>query len=82
MTLAERIKLIEESAEPLATMRGLYDEQLADITRHGVSGHDYEKYSTLFSRTIPWERKSPLLKPGKQEANASGTKKRKTNETE
>ena len=41
-------------ANTLATMRGYYDTQLADITRQVVQSHGDENYPTLFSRTIPW----------------------------
>jgi arylsulfatase A-like enzyme len=44
-------------AAQLATMRRAYDIELAAIQARLTSGHDYEKYPVLFSRTIPWNEK-------------------------
>ena len=56
--------------------------------RKSCTGHGYERYPTLFDRTIPWEQKEPLLKAerpagekkakaAKQDAAAGGKKKKK-----
>jgi arylsulfatase A-like enzyme len=45
-------------AAQLATLRRAYDTELAAIQARLTSGHDYEKYPMLFSRTIPWSEKS------------------------
>lgn len=49
-------------AGQLDAMREFYDRELARLTSKIISGHDYEQYPTLFSRTVPWEKKEPLLK--------------------
>jgi arylsulfatase A-like enzyme len=49
-------------AAQLATMRRAYDAELAALQARLVPGHDYEKYSVLFSRTIPWSEK-PATRP-------------------
>lgn len=54
-------------AAQLGVMREFYDQELAKISARVVSGHGYEKYPTLFSRTIPWEQKVPLLTTRKKE---------------
>ncbi len=55
----------------LATMRGYYDMQLADLTKQVIESHGYENYPALFSRTIPWEQKSELVKSTKGKTDAS-----------
>jgi arylsulfatase A-like enzyme len=45
----------------LVTMRWFYDIELATIRAKAVKGHGHEPYSVLFSRTIAWEQKEPLL---------------------
>ena len=70
----------------LETMRRQYDVELADIARQVVPSHGYEKYPTLFSRTIPWDQKVELVKAKKAkgdstegETNDTPMKKRKAN---
>lgn len=46
----------------LKAMRRHYDDELAAIAKNVVTGHGYEPYPALFSRTIPWGDK-PLLPP-------------------
>ena len=48
-------------ATDLAKMRQHYDTELAAIQAKVVKGHGYEPYPTLFSRTIAWDEKVPLL---------------------
>lgn len=69
-------------AAQLKAMRGLYDQELAKIAERVMSGHGYEKYPTLFSRTIPWDQKAPLLKTKKQADPDKPKKKRKGKEDE
>ena len=52
-------------ANTLATLRGYYDQQLADLERGLVRQHGYEHYPTIFSRTIPWDQKAELVKQPK-----------------
>ncbi len=49
-------------AAELAAMRRYYDTELAAIQAKVVKGHGHEAYPTLFSRTVAWEQKAPLLK--------------------
>jgi arylsulfatase A-like enzyme len=49
-------------ADELAKMRSAYDTELAAIASKVVTGHGYEPYPTLFDRSLPWNRKAPLLK--------------------
>ena len=56
-------------ASVLDVMRQSYDAQLADIAKQVIQSHGYEHYPTLFSRTIPWEQKAPLLNAAKGKAN-------------
>jgi hypothetical protein len=46
----------------LADLRRRYDAELAAIATTRFEGHGYEKYSVLFSRTIPWTEK-PVAPP-------------------
>lgn len=48
-------------AKELATMRRFYDNELAALKNRVVKTHGYPPYSILFSRTIPWAEKEPLL---------------------
>ncbi|MBL9189688.1 MAG: sulfatase [Opitutaceae bacterium] len=58
--------------ETLATMRRHYDAELAAMKNNVVSGHGYEAYPTLFSRTIDWEKKAALLKTLKSRGGGEG----------
>ena len=42
-------------------MRRHYDAELTSIRAKVVKGHGHEPYPTLFSRTIAWDAKAPLL---------------------
>ena len=46
----------------LQRMRGLYDGYVAQWKREGVRYHKYEAYGVVFDRTVPWEKKSPLVR--------------------
>jgi len=59
-------------AGQLNTMRRFYDEQLDHLANNVIQGHGHETYPTLFSRTIPWEEKAPLLGTGKAKSKAAG----------
>jgi arylsulfatase A-like enzyme len=48
-------------AKTLAILREYYDKQLADIERQLARQHGYDNYPTVFSRTVPWERKAALV---------------------
>ncbi len=68
----DRYEMTNSASDPnyageLDTMRKSYDTQLAVIARDGTHEHGYERYPTLFSRTIPWEQKAGLLKSVKGE---------------
>ena len=62
-----------EHARDLEAMRAKYDRELALWKTHAVPYNNYQRYGTLFDRTIPWEKKASLGKP------ASPGKKRKRN---
>jgi arylsulfatase A-like enzyme len=80
-------ELTNSAADPkhaatLAAMHQHYDTELAAIASNLPLGHGYENYPTLFSRTIPWEKKAGLLKGKKAkddegEAETMPKKKRK-----
>ena len=58
----DRYEMTNSATDPnyasmLDTMRKHYDAQLADIAPKLAHEHGYENYPTLFSRTIPWERR-------------------------
>ncbi|MCB1208554.1 MAG: sulfatase [Verrucomicrobiales bacterium] len=63
-------------ADQISTMRDFYDQELAKIAANVVSDHGYENYPTLFSRTIPWGQKAPLL-TAKKAANPENPKKKR-----
>lgn len=72
----DRFEMANSATDPshaatLAQMRKLYDEQVARIERDVVRGHGYERYPVLFSRTVGWERKIPLLPAGEDTESAS-----------
>jgi len=48
-------------AKDLATMRRLYDAELAAIRTSAVNGHNFEHYGQLFDRSLPWSAKAPLI---------------------
>lgn len=64
-------------AAQLDAMRAFYDQELSQIAARVVTEHGYEKYPTLFSRTIPWEQKAPLLKAKMAPSPDKPKKKRK-----
>ena len=64
-------------AAQLKAMRELYDQELAKIAERVMSDHGYEKYPTLFSRTIPWDQKAPLLKTKEKQADPDKPKKKR-----
>jgi len=49
-------------AKDLARMRAAYDKELAAWKAHAVPYNDYQRFGTLFDRTVAWETKVPLLK--------------------
>lgn len=51
-----------QHSQLLSTARIAYDGELASLRQHVRTDHGYPKYSTLFDRTIPWERKVHLIK--------------------
>jgi arylsulfatase A-like enzyme len=62
----DRIEMHQLAADPqyatqLKMMHKFYDTQLDHLSKHVYQGHDYVKFPTLFSRTIPQEQKTPLL---------------------
>jgi arylsulfatase A-like enzyme len=70
----ELMTLTKESgyAAELATLRRLYDAELAAIAARVVKGHGYEVYPTLFSRTAPWSEKEALLKTRRPAGTTGG----------
>jgi len=68
-------------AGELTAMRQRYDTELSRIKASVVSGHGYEAYPTLFSRTAPWAEKAALLttlKPiGSDEGEGAGVRTKK-----
>jgi arylsulfatase A-like enzyme len=70
----ELMTLTKESgyAAELATLRRLYDAELAAIAARVVKGHGYEVYPTLFSRTAPWSEKEALLKARRPAGTTGG----------
>jgi arylsulfatase A-like enzyme len=50
-----------ESAATLQDMRKRYDQELAKWKRQAVDYNDYQRYATLFDRTIPLDDKKPLM---------------------
>ena len=42
-------------------MRRKYDEELGRWKQHVVSYNEYERFGTLFDRTVPWSTKADLL---------------------
>jgi arylsulfatase A-like enzyme len=61
----------------LADMREKYDEQLAAWKKHAVAYNDYQRYGTLFDRTVAWQEKQPLLKKARGPKKERKQKKRK-----
>ncbi|MEQ1859642.1 MAG: sulfatase-like hydrolase/transferase, partial [Chthoniobacteraceae bacterium] len=63
----EMANLAQDShyAKELAALRRSYDAELAAIKARVVKGHGYEPYPTLFSRSIAWDEKAPLLRSRK-----------------
>ena len=53
-----------EYAKALARMRARYDKELSLWKTHAVPYNNYQRFGTLFDRTIPWEKKLPMLKKG------------------
>ena len=52
----------EAHAADLARMRTAYDKELAAWKAHAVPYNDYQRYGTLFDRTVAWETKAPSMK--------------------
>ena len=46
-----------EAAGTLGMMRGKYDAELERWKEQAVSYNNYQKYGTLFDRTLSWEQK-------------------------
>jgi len=51
-----------ESSAVLETMRTRYDEEVAKWKQQAVNYNDYQRYGTLFDRTISMDDKQPFLK--------------------
>ncbi|MEO6245748.1 MAG: sulfatase [Opitutaceae bacterium] len=71
-------------AQEFATMRRLYDAELAAIKTSAVSGHNFDYYGQLFDRSLSWSAKAPLLNAamggGSSEGGAVPKKGRKKSE--
>lgn len=52
-----------EQKEQLNKMRGMYDRFLEQWKEEAVKYNDYERFGTLFDRSIPWSKKAPLIQP-------------------
>jgi hypothetical protein len=61
-------------------MRRFYDIELAAMKSKLVQGHGYEPYPMLFSRTLSWDQKEPLLKVSKVKQAGEGEGRKKRNE--
>lgn len=53
---------IPGSDKLLDEMRKRYDDTLSHWKSNAVSINDYQRYSTLFDRDVPWSIKQPMLK--------------------
>ena len=53
-----------DSASTLESMRKRYDQELAKWKRQAVDYNDYQRYGTLFDRTIPLDDKKPFMVKG------------------
>lgn len=56
----------EHSDASLKRMRRLYDERLQHWKNHAVAWHNYQPFSTIFDRHIPWNKKQPLYRSKKR----------------
>lgn len=66
-------------AKTLRGMRERYDQELAKWKKHAVDYNDYQRYGTLFDRTIPLDEKNTLMgKERKSKPNRSGRPKGET----
>jgi len=54
-----------EASSMLSIMRGKYDEALDKWKAQAVPYNDYQRWGTLFNRTIPWQEKSLIKKQGR-----------------
>lgn len=71
-----------DSASTLAAMRKRYDQELTKWKKRAVEYNDYQRYGTLFDRTIPLEdKKAFMVKDRKEDRNRrkrpKGNQKRK-----
>ena len=59
-----------DSATTLESMRKRYDQELAKWKQHAVDYNDYQRYSTLFDRTIPLaDKRAFMVKERKADPN-------------
>lgn len=66
----------------LASMRQLYDAELARIADRVVAEHGYEIYPTLFDREVAWELKAAALQSHKSRGNAEAKAAKKKNKSD
>ena len=66
---------LPQYAGDLETMRGIYDVLLGHWKQNAVPYNDYQRFGTLFDRTISWEDKQSFL--GKSMGGPGGKKKDK-----
>ncbi|MCM2369838.1 sulfatase family protein [Aporhodopirellula aestuarii] len=67
-----------EYSAVLETMRAKYDGELQNWKSQSVDYNDYQRFGTLFDRTIPLEMKQPLMqKAARQNSNPDAAEKRK-----
>jgi len=66
-----------EYATPLAAMRARYDKELSLWKKNAVPYNNYQKFGTLFDRTIPWEKKLSQIKKDAPPAKTPRTPRRR-----
>jgi hypothetical protein len=52
-----------EYRQAMTQMRKAYDAHLTDWKAEAVPYNDYQRFGTLFDRTIDWSEKSSLVRP-------------------
>lgn len=66
-----------EDVEALERMRSQYDAAVAIWKTEAVPYNDYERFGTLFDRSIPWTQKERALKKSKGSSGGKAEKKAK-----
>ncbi|QZE14201.1 sulfatase-like hydrolase/transferase [Halosquirtibacter laminarini] len=53
---------VGSSKKQLTKMRMIYDSEVKKWKGRSIAGHNYEQYSILFDRNIPWSKKEGIMK--------------------